>query len=115
MRHFTHLLKMASCASLFGLLVISSHTLAAKPEKWFLMARHGECSSLNVLGRKIPNFVEFKSLESFLADMRKRGYRVTHEPIALPNGQAVQVQVPELSLSVVFVTSELCTTFIEHK
>jgi hypothetical protein len=96
-------------------MLLSSLVIAAAPEQWYLMTRHGECSSLSVLERKIPNFHGFKSLESFLQDMKTRGYRVTHEPIALPNGQAFQVQVPELSLSVVFVTSELCTTFIEHK
>lgn len=89
--------------------------LAASPEQWLLMARHGECSDVSALQRKIPDLGESQTPDSFLAAMKTRGYRVQHKLLALPNGQAVEVRVPELSLDFIFVTPELCSTFVDHQ
>lgn len=53
--------------------------------------------------------------EDFIELMRSKGYEVeVNEPSNL-EGNAVQVEVPEKSLSLMFVTRELCKDFLEKK
>lgn len=79
------------------------------------MARHGECAEIFSLQRKIPDLGEVATPDAFLGMMRSRGYIAKQRPLALPQGSAVEVDVAELSLSLIFVTSELCSVFPEHQ
>ena len=84
-------------------------TAAAADARWMLMARHGECTEIASLKRRIPDLGEIADPASFVARMRRDGLQVISEPLADTGGKAVQVKVPEKNLSLVFVMQELCT------
>jgi len=77
-------------------------------ERWFLMARHGECTEVGVLKRKVPDLGEISDPDAFVGLMRRKGYEVTSTRVAVPKGMAREIKVPQKGLSLVFVTSELC-------
>jgi len=83
-------------------------------QKWFLMARHGECAEIFSLQRKIPGLGEPETLGSFIDIMESKGYSVHQQSLPVPNDSAVEVNVPELSLGLIFVTPELCSVYLEH-
>jgi hypothetical protein len=89
--------------------------VAGEPEKWFLMARHGECAEISSLERKIPNLNGVVTLDAFLGLMKSRGYSTSQQPLALPEGSAVEVSVSEFSLNLIFVKAGLCSVFVEHQ
>jgi hypothetical protein len=97
----------------FPILVMSVlGTLAASRvdavERWLLFSRHGECAEVATLKRKVPDLGQINTPQAFVSFMRSKGLSVTSAPMALPGGQAHEVNVPALELSLVFVTSELC-------
>jgi len=60
-------------------------------EKWFLMARHGECAEIKSLQRKIPDIEGIEDPQSFSKLMKEKGYEViTNEPKEL-QGKALEV------------------------
>ena len=81
---------------------------AAAAERWMLMARHGECTEIASLKRRIPDLGEIADPAAFVARMRRDGLQVVSEPLADTGGKAVQVKVPEKNLSLVFVMQDLC-------
>ena len=93
---------------------VAEMNVAAEPsEQWYLMSRHGECAEITSLQRKVSDLGTLEDPDSFIAEMQSRGHRVIQEPLPLARGSAVQVDVPALSLSLVFVTTELCSAFTE--
>ncbi len=80
-------------------------------EKWFLMARHGDCSEVSSLKRKVPELGEVSEPQAFAALMRGKGLAVTSTELPVPRGKAHEVKVPARELSLVFVTPEMCTEF----
>ena len=84
-------------------------------EKWYLMSRHGECAEIAILKRKISDFPEIEDPLSFTRLMRTRGHAVIEQPLKLPSGGAIQIDVAELSLNLIFVTAPLCSNFSEHE
>jgi len=82
---------------------------AAAQERWMLMARHGECTEIATLERRIPGLGSVASPAAFAERMRRDGLQVISEPLADTGGKAVQVKVPEKNLSLVFVMQELCS------
>jgi len=88
--------------------------VADVPDKWFLMARHGECAEITSLQRKIPDLGEPKTLDSFVDFMKNKGYSVHQQSLSGLNDSAVEVVIPELSLNLIFVTAELCSVCLEH-
>jgi len=77
-------------------------------ERWFLMARQGECAEIGVLKRKVPDLGDVSDPEAFVSLMRRKGYEVTSTRIAVPKGMAREVKVPQKELSLIFVTPEMC-------
>ena len=83
--------------------------MQAAAQGWFLMARHGECSPVSVLSRTFPDIGGIADPDAFVKFVRAKGLAVTSKPFPVPAGSAMEVQVPEKSLSLVFVTAELCS------
>lgn len=96
--------KLVVCLAL----MITFPVLAS--EQWFLLSRHGACAKVESLKRKVPDLGVVNDPHAFAALMRKNGHQVTLSPMSLPKGKAFEVTVPEKSLSLVFVTSDLCGT-----
>ena len=103
---------MRTAVPLFASLLIAVQlvfqpVLAA--DKWFLMARHGECSPIRGLERKFPDIGNIAEPESFIRFVRAKGLAVSSRPIPVQAGAAVEVRVPEKELALVFATVELCS------
>ena len=77
-------------------------------DKWFLLARHGECFPIRSLERKFPDIGGIADPESFNRFVRAKGLTVSSKPIQVRAGAAVEVLVPEKELSLVFTTVEMC-------
>ena len=82
---------------------------ALAEEKWFLLARHGECFSVRSLERKFPDIGTIAQPDAFIKFALAKGLKVTSKAIPVQAGSAVEVLVPERELSLVFVTAELCS------
>ena len=93
-----------------ALLTLAAPTFPAdaNPEKWLLMSRHGECTEIAVLERKVANIDGINSPGAFIRIMRQRGYDVTDRIMPELGGDAVQVDVEEKGLSLLFVRARLC-------
>jgi hypothetical protein len=77
-------------------------------DKWFLLARHGECFPIRSLERKFPDLGNIADPESFMQFVRAKGLKVTSKAMPVQAGSAVEVHVPERELALVFATAELC-------
>ena len=86
-----------------------SAQLAQAAERWFLMARHGECAEVATLKRRVPELGEINDPQAFAALIRGQGYEVVSTPVAVPQGKAHEVKVPQKELFLLFVTAELCS------
>jgi hypothetical protein len=78
-------------------------------EKWFLLARHGECFSVRSLERKFSDIGTVAEPEAFIRFALAKGAKVTSKAVPVQVGSAVEVLVPEKELSLVFVTAESCS------
>jgi hypothetical protein len=94
---------------LVGFLLLALPLQAAAAQGWFLMARHGECSPVSVLARTFPDIGGVADPEAFIRFVRAKGLAVTSKPFPAQAGSAIEVLVPEKSLSLVFVTAEHCS------
>ena len=72
------------------------------------MSRHGECADTAGLKRKVPDLGDARDPAAFIQLMRDKGYQVTVNEVSASNGKVVEVKVPELELSLMFVTPEAC-------
>lgn len=76
------------------------------------MARHGECSGLEILQRKFPEIGAIETPDDFISFLRD-----SHRPAEIksldPHGHAIQVSVTGSDIGVIFVRSSLCQT-VEH-
>ena len=95
-------LKLVAC------FVLSAASPVQATERWFLLARHGECATVESLKRKVPDLGEINDPHAFAALMRKNGHKVTLSQMSVPKGRAYEVAVPAKDLSLVFVTSDMC-------
>lgn len=86
--------------------LVSESVLAE--DKWFLLARHGECFPIRSLERKFPDLGNIAEPESFIQFVRAKGLKVTSKAIPVQVGSAMEVHVPERELALVFATAELC-------
>ena len=89
-------------------MVLAAAAPAVAADKWFLMARHGECAEVSSLKRKVPDLAEVRDPAAFAALMRAKGHQVTTNALPVPKGKAQEVKVPAAELFLVFVTVELC-------
>jgi hypothetical protein len=87
---------------------------AANAEKWFLMARHGECAEIKSLERKIPGIGSIEDPKSFALFMKNRGYKVNANEHKDFQGKAIQVNIPVKELGLIFVKGSLCKKFIDR-
>jgi hypothetical protein len=104
---------LSRCASLvlFSILMvpISSHA-----NEWFLMSRHGSCSNINSLERKVGDMTDVETPDDFIGLIIQKGHDVkVYEPADL-HGNAVNVEVPAKELFIMFVTKELCKDFTQR-
>ena len=79
---------------------------AMAQERWYLMARHGECFELEAMQRRIPELAEAKDPHAFVQRMKQKGHSATAQDVV--PGKAVEVRVPERELAMVFARRELC-------
>ena len=76
--------------------------------EWYLLARHGECSPISVLKRKLPDMPEVRDPQGFVAYLEAKRLKFTRQSHAGPSGEAVEFQVPEAGLAVLLVPGEYC-------
>jgi hypothetical protein len=93
--------------------VIIPATASAESAEWFLVSRHGQCAEIKVLERKIPDLSGVHSPATFIKLMHDRGYEVKVNEIPKLSGNAVQVDVPEKGLALMFVKKIICKEFIQ--
>ena len=94
---------------LFIFLIIPA--LSHANDEWYLISRHGSCSEIKILERKVGDMSGVETPEDFIELMQSNGYEViVNEPSNL-EGNAVQIEVPKKSLSLMFVTRGLCKDF----
>ena len=87
-------------------------TAEAESSEWYLMSRHGQCSEIKILERKVPDLGNVTSPDAFVNLMEDRGYDVAVNEMSELNGNAVQVNVPKKGLSVIFVKKLFCKGFV---
>jgi hypothetical protein len=97
-----------AAALVAGELVVSQHALAA--DKWFLLARHGECFPIRSMERKLPDLGNIADPEAFVKFIRAKGLKVDSKVMPVQTGRAVEVRVPEKELALVFVTADVCSS-----
>lgn len=92
------------------MILIAAFLLVATPslaqERWYLMARHGECFELEAMQRRIPELADARDPQAFVQRMKKNGHAATAKDVV--PGKAVEVQVPERELAMIFTRRELC-------
>jgi hypothetical protein len=79
---------------------------------WYLFSRHGQCAAIENLKRKVPEVIGIETPGDFAELMRAQGYEVIERAIPDSQGQAVQVDVPEKGLALIFVTASVCDDFV---
>ena len=103
------------CTSLVSIFAIAASISGSGLEKWFLMSRHGECAEIASLKRKVSDLPEIENPVSFSRFMRASGHTVIEQPLDLSGVGAIQIEVVELALNLVFVTEPLCNNYLEHE
>lgn len=82
---------------------------------WYLFSRHGQCAAIENLKRKVPEVIGIDTPGGFAELMRAQGYEVIERVIPDSEGQAVQVDVPEKGLALIFVTASVCDDFVPDR
>ena len=90
----------------FCLVLLLAPWAAVAQERWYLMARHGECFELADMQRRIPELAEAKDPHAFVERMKQKGHAASAKDMV--PGKAVEVRVPERELAMVFARRELC-------
>lgn len=88
--------------------LVGAQQAQAAEDRWLLFSRHGECFDIAQLKRKLRDMPDVRSPEGFVAFLESKGLRYSRQPIQMPRGRAVEVQVPDLGLSPIFFTVENC-------
>ena len=84
-------------------------------EKWFLMARHGECAEIKSLQRKVPDIEGINDPQSFSKLMKEKGYEVITNELKELQGKAIEISVPDKRLSLMFVVESICKEFVDRE
>ena len=103
------------CTGLVVIFAFAATVNGKSIEKWFLMSRHGECAEIATLQRKVSDLPEIEDPISFSQFMRVRGHTVIEQPLELSGAGAIQIEVVELSLNLIFVTQPLCNNYLEQE
>ena len=105
MKHFVTIVLLSIL-----MVPISSHA-----NEWFLMSRHGSCFNIDSLERKVGDMTGVETPEDFIEFMQSKGYKVIVNKPSNLEGKAVDIKVPKKSLSLMFITKELCKDFVEKR
>ena len=108
-------MKFIHTASILLLLaptILLSTVSANNSGKWFLMSRHGECVEISSLQRKIPDIGNIQDPQSFIKFMAEKGHEVAANELTELHGKALQVNIPEKGLSLIFAKGSICKEFI---
>jgi hypothetical protein len=84
-------------------------------EKWFLMSRHGKCTEIKSLQRKIPDIEGIEDPATFSQLMEEKGYEVITNELEELRGKAVEVSVPKEGLNLMFVVESICKEFVDRE
>jgi hypothetical protein len=103
------------CITLMTFFAAAPTSSEQPSERWLLMSRHGDCAEIETLKRKIPQMPNVQDPSAFTTAMRNRGYSVSTVANPALNGQAVQIDVAELSLNLIFVKEALCDDIVSHE
>jgi hypothetical protein len=93
-----------------SLIPLPSH---AGDDEWYLMSRHGTCSKIDCLERKVEDMTGIETPDEFIEFVRKKGYDVDVVRPRVLRGNALKVVVSEKNLSLLFVTKDLCKEIVE--
>ena len=88
----------------FAVLVCSQ----AAAQEWSLFGRHGECAPISSLKRKLVGMPEVRTPEEFSAYLDLKRLKFTRQAHQAVGGGAVEFQVPDAGLAVLFVPRQLC-------
>lgn len=80
----------------------------AAAQEWSLFGRHGECAPISSLQRKLQDMPEVRTPEEFAAYLDLKRLKFTREAHQASGGGAVEFQVPDAGLAVLFVPRQLC-------
>lgn len=81
----------------------------AQAADWVLMSRHGECVEMApALRHRFDDLPVVTSPDQFVAEMRRRGLKVSVDRSLEQQGGVVLVTVPERELSMAFAHRERC-------
>lgn len=103
------------CVGLMTFLAAAPTSSDEPADRWLLMSRHGDCAEIETLKRKIPQMPTVEDPSAFTTAMRNSGYSVSSVENPELNGQAVQIDVAELSLNLIFVKEALCNDVVNHE
>ena len=78
-----------------ALFLFLGEAISLAASEWLLMSRHGECTDIASLTRKVPDLGEIRDPSAFVQLMRDKGYQVTVNEVETSTGKVVEVKVPE--------------------
>lgn len=107
-------MKNAGMQGLVTAFCLVSTVALASGAEWFLFSRHGECAPLSVLRRKNPEWGKIRDPYQFIETMRIAGHPTEVQEYDTGKGRAVQVDVPAVELSLMFVGRGFCREFIDR-
>lgn len=81
----------------------------AAAQEWRLFGRHGECAPISALKRKLQDMPEVRTPEEFEAYLDLKRLKFTRQAHQAGGGGAVEFQVPDAGLAVLFVPRQLCS------
>ena len=80
----------------------------AAAQEWSLFGRRGECAPISSLKRKLNDLPEIRTPEEFSVYLESKRLKFTRKEHHAGPGGAVEFQVPDAGLAVVFVPRQLC-------
>jgi hypothetical protein len=101
--------NIASCLAAVLVSALAAGSAGAQSaEQWFLFGRHGGCSEIAELRCKLSDLPEVRDPGAFVAYLKVKGMNYTEKPHEVPAGRAVEVQVPDAGLALLFATGQFC-------
>ena|SRR4029077_429627 len=95
------------CAAAQGAVAAIPPANGAAPA-WSLAGREGECTSLDLLKRKYPEFGEVNSPYQLAEKLKAAGHKAEIKEYKLGKRPAIEVRVPEKNFYVMFIQTNLC-------
>jgi flavorubredoxin len=77
-------------------------------EEWLLLSREGECTTLDVLQRKLPKMPPLHTPDTLETYLKKDHFAYSRKVHSGELGVLIEFQVPAAGLSVVLVPRQYC-------